>query len=358
MEFGVNFFPVVDPERKSASTYYDESLRLAALAEALGFEHAQTVEHYGSPYGGYSPDPVVFLTAVAARTSRIRLVTGAVIAAFAHPVQIAARLAQLDNLSHGRLDVGFGRGFLPDEFDLFGVDMAESRIRFDEVVDACVALWSGREVRFEGEVHRFGPVTGFPRPYQRPHPPVFVASATSAASCALAGERGHHLQVVPSVTSREQLTAMTAAYRDARKAAGHEGPGRIQIKYTCYLGEDRATALADARAGEQNYVQTMAGAVASWASARSEQYPGYEAFVEKVRAYDFDRALADHKVLAGTPDEVAAQIETIRGWYGDDLCLSLQFNPGHLPFERAERAVELFAREVAPAFTDGLAAAA
>ncbi|GAA3494173.1 LLM class flavin-dependent oxidoreductase [Streptomyces prasinosporus] len=358
MEFGVNFFPVVDPERKSASTYYDESLRLAALAEALGFEHVQTVEHYGSPYGGYSPDPVVFLTAVAARTSRIRLVTGAVIAAFAHPVQIAARLAQLDNLSHGRLDAGFGRGFLPDEFELFGVDMGESRTRFDEVVDACVALWSGREVRFEGEVHRFGPVTGFPRPYQRPHPPVFVASATSAASCALAGERGHHLQVVPSVTSREQLTAMTAAYRGARAAAGHEGPGRIQIKYTCYLGEDRATALADARAGEENYVRTMAGAVASWAEARSEQYPGYEAFVEKVRAYDFDRSLADHKVLAGTPDEVAAQIEAIRGWYGDDLCLSLQFNPGHLPFDRAERAVELFAREVAPAFTGGLAAAA
>ncbi|WP_217249452.1 LLM class flavin-dependent oxidoreductase [Streptomyces sp. AC602_WCS936] len=358
MEFGVNFFPVVDPERKSASTYYDESLRLAALAEALEFEHVQTVEHYGSPYGGYSPDPVVFLTAVAARTSRIRLVTGAVIAAFAHPVQIAARLAQLDNLSHGRLDAGFGRGFLPDEFDLFGVDMAESRTRFDEVVDACVALWSGREVRFEGEVHRFGPVTGFPRPYQRPHPPVFVASATSAASCARAGERGHHLQVVPSVTSREQLTAMTAAYREARAAAGHEGPGRIQIKYTCYLGEDRATALADARAGEENYVRTMAGAVASWASARSEQYPGYEAFVEKVRAFDFDKSLAGHKVLAGTPDEVAAQIETIRGWYGDDLCLSLQFNPGHLPFERAERAVELFAREVAPAFTGGLAAAA
>ncbi|MEU3838492.1 LLM class flavin-dependent oxidoreductase [Streptomyces sp. NPDC028635] len=358
MEFGVNFFPVIDPERKSASTYYDESLRLAELAEALGFEHVQTVEHYGSPYGGYSPDPVVFLTAVAARTSRIRLVTGAVIAAFAHPVQLAARLAQLDNLSHGRLDVGFGRGFLPDEFELFGVDMAESRTRFDEVVDACLALWSGEEVRFEGQVHRFGPVTGFPRPHQRPHPPVFVAAATSPDSCARAGERGHHLQVVPSVTSREQLTEMVAAYRAARAAAGHQGPGRVQIKYTCYVGEDRASTLADARAQEQNYVTTMAGAVASWARARSGQYPGYEAFVDKVRRYDFDRALADHKVLAGTPEEVAAQIDTVRGWYGDDLCLSLQFNPGHLPYGRAERAMELFAAEVAPAVTGGLATAA
>lgn len=55
MEFGVNFFPVVDPERKSASTYYDESLRLAALAEALGFEHVQTVEHYGSRTAATAP---------------------------------------------------------------------------------------------------------------------------------------------------------------------------------------------------------------------------------------------------------------------------------------------------------------
>ncbi|MFF6918388.1 LLM class flavin-dependent oxidoreductase [Streptomyces sp. NPDC012466] len=352
MKFGVNFFPVIDPAKKSASTYYDESLRLVELAEALDFEHVQTVEHYGSPYGGYSPDPVVFLTAAAARTSRIRLVTGAVIASFAHPVQTAARLALLDNLSHGRLDVGFGRGFLPDEFDLFGVSMEQSRTRFTEVVEACVALWSGEEVRFEGEAHRFGPVTGFPLPYQRPHPPVFVASATSAESCALAGTRGHHLQVVPSVTSREQLTEMTAAYRAARRAAGHEGPGRIQIKYTCYLGEDREVVLADARANERNYVEMMADAVASWADARSAQYPGYERFADKARAYDFDTALADHKVLAGTPDEVRAQIGTIRGWYGPDICLSLQFNPGHMPYERAERAMELFAAEVAPAFAD------
>ncbi|MEU0372639.1 LLM class flavin-dependent oxidoreductase [Streptomyces sp. NPDC006283] len=359
MEFGVNFFPVVDPVKKSASTYYDESLQLVELAEALDYEHVQTVEHYGSPYGGYSPDPTVFLTAAAARTSRIRLVTGAVIASFAHPVQVAARLALLDNLSHGRLDVGFGRGFLPDEFELFGVPMQESRTRFTEVVEACVALWSGQEVRFEGQVHRFGPVTGFPRPYQRPHPPVFVASATSAESCALAGEQGHHLQVVPSVTSREQLVGMIDAYRRARQAAGHQGPGRVQIKYTCYLGEDRDTVLEDARACEHNYVEQMAAAVASWAGARSAQYPGYEKFADKARGYSFDTALADHKVLAGTPDEVSAQVDTIRGWYGPDVCLSLQFNPGHLPYERAERAMELFAQHVAPAFAgDGVAAAA
>lgn len=350
MEFGVNFFPAVDPARKSASTYYDESLQLVELAETLGFEHVQTGESYGSPYGGYSPDPVVFLTAAAAQTRRIRLVTGAVISSFAHPVQIAARLALLDHLSHGRLDVGFGQGVRPEEFELFGVPMEESRTRFTEVVDACIALWSGEEVCFEGDVHRFGPVAGFPLPYQRPHPPVFVASASGAEACAQAGTRGHHLQLAPSVTGRQQLAEMTGAYRAARRAAAHEGPGRIQFKYTCYLGRNRDVALASARTNERNHAEMMAGA-ASRAGARRARHPVHETFVQKARAYDFDRALADHEVLAGTPDDVRAQIETIRAWYGADICLSLQFNPGHVPYGRAVRAMDLFAAEVAPAFT-------
>lgn len=352
MEFGVNFFPAVDPARKSASTYYDESLQLVELAETLGFEHVRAGEHYGSACGGYSPDPVVFLTAAAAQTRRIRLVTGAVVSSFAHPVQIAARLALLDNLSHGRLDAGFGQGLRPEEFELFGVPLEESRTRCTEVVDACIALWSGEEVCFEGDVHRFGPVAGFPLPYQRPHPPVFVASATSTESCARAGAQGHHLQVAPSVASRQQLAEMTTAYRAARRAAAHEGPGRIQITYTCYLGENRDVALANARANERNHVEMMAGAVASGASARLARHPVHETFVQRARAYDFDKALADHEVLAGTPDDVRTQIETIRAWYGSDICLSLQFNPGHVPYGRAVRAMDLFAAEVAPAFAD------
>lgn len=82
MKFGVNFFPVIDPAQKSATAYYEETLRLVELAEALDFEHVQTVEHYFTGYGGYSPDPVTLLTAMAARTSRIRIASGAVVPAF------------------------------------------------------------------------------------------------------------------------------------------------------------------------------------------------------------------------------------------------------------------------------------
>lgn len=352
MRFGLTFFPVVGPDEKSAPEYFDECLDLAVTADELGFEHVQVVEHYFDPYGGYSPDPVTFLTAVAARTRRIRVTTGAVVPAFTHPVKLAGKLAMLDNLSHGRLDVGFGRAFLPQEFAAFGVPMSSSRARFADGVEICRRLWTESDVEVETDWVRFGPVTMLPRPFQQPHPPIFVASTTSPESCAAAGRAGHNLQVVPTVTSREALQDMLVTYRKARADAGHDGPGRVQIKYTCYVGEDRQAVLEAARRWEHNYIEKMTGAVSSWAEVRSDDYPGYEQLIAKVAKYDFDTSLADNKVLAGTPDEVADQIETIGGWFGRDITLSLHLNPGCLPYADALTALRLVASRIAPRFAE------
>lgn len=351
MKFGLNFFPVFTPDRKTAGQYYREVIDLSERADEAGFEHVQTVEHYGSPYGGYSPDPVTLLAAIAARTERIRITTGAVIPAFLHPLKLAGKLAMLDNLSGGRLDAGFGRGFLPDEFDWFGVPMDESRRRFDEGIDACRRLWSEEDVKFEGEFHSFGPVTLLPRPVQQPHPPVFVASASNPESCAAAGTAGYHLQVVPSIVSHETLAEMLDGYRAAWLAAGRPaGESRIQIKYTCYLAEDGATALAWGEKFENNYIDQMTGAIASWASTTSQAYQGYEKLIDKVRDYDFGKSLEGHKVLAGTPAEVAEQIAWVSDTYGTDMTVSVQLNPGYLEHRHAVRALELFAADVAPRF--------
>jgi alkanesulfonate monooxygenase SsuD/methylene tetrahydromethanopterin reductase-like flavin-dependent oxidoreductase (luciferase family) len=257
----------------------------------------------------------------------------------------------LDNLSDGRLDVGFGRGFLPDEFDWFGVPMSESRDRFGEGIEACRRLWSEENVVWDGKFFSFGPITLLPRPVQQPHPPIFVASATSPESCAAAGTAGHHLQVVPSVTSREQLAEMLAAYRAAWSAAGRTpSEARIQIKYTCYLAKDGAHALRLGRLYENNYIELMTGAIASWSTTRSSAYPGYEKFIDKVKLYDFGKSLRDNKVFAGTPDSVRDQVATVREWFGDDVVISLQFSPGDMAFEDSSIAMRLFADHVAPAF--------
>jgi len=142
MKFGLNFFPSFRASDYSTAEYFAQCLRLAERADRLGFNSVKTVEHYFYDYGGHSPNPVVFLAAVAARTQRIRPITGAVIPAFNNPVKLAAELAVLDNLSNGRLDVGFGRAFIPKEFEVFGVSMDESRARFEEGIDIVTRLWT------------------------------------------------------------------------------------------------------------------------------------------------------------------------------------------------------------------------
>ena len=136
MEFGLQFFPDVSPEEKSAQQYWNESLDLTSLCDDLGYTHVRTVEHYFEPYGGYSPAPHIFLTAASQRTSKARLITGALVPAFNHPLKVAGEIGMLDAISNGRLDCGFARAFLPHEFQRLERSMDESRARFDEGVAA------------------------------------------------------------------------------------------------------------------------------------------------------------------------------------------------------------------------------
>ncbi|MGA2942495.1 MAG: LLM class flavin-dependent oxidoreductase, partial [Xanthobacteraceae bacterium] len=126
MKFGVQFFPNFHPADKSAADYFAECLTIAGEAETLGYSHARSVEHYFERYGGYSPNPITFLSAVAARTKKMRLVTGAVVPAFNNPLKLAGEIAMLDAISGGRLDVGFARAFLPHEFRRFRISPDES----------------------------------------------------------------------------------------------------------------------------------------------------------------------------------------------------------------------------------------
>src|SRR3989454_11078814 len=173
MKFGLNFFPSFRSSDYSTAEYFAQCLRLAERADALGFDSIKTVEHYFYDYGGHSPNPVALLAAVAARTRRIRLITGAVIPAFNHPVKLAAELAMLDNISNGRLDAGFGRAFIPKEFDVFRVSMDESRPRFEEGIDVITRLWTQERVSYDGKFHKFHDVRLMPRPGRNPHPPVW-----------------------------------------------------------------------------------------------------------------------------------------------------------------------------------------
>ena len=171
MEFGLQFFPDIGPETKSAENYWRECLHLTSLADKLGFTHIRTVEHHFQAYGGYSPSPHIFLTAASMKCQTARLITGAVLPIFNHPLKIAGEIGMLDAISGGRLECGFARAFLPVEFEAFKRDLDESKARFHEGLEQVKLLLENENVTCQGEFHSFENVTTLPRPTQQPRPP-------------------------------------------------------------------------------------------------------------------------------------------------------------------------------------------
>ncbi|MGA2392656.1 MAG: LLM class flavin-dependent oxidoreductase [Candidatus Lustribacter sp.] len=354
MEFGIQFFPAVGPAQVSAEQYFADAIELAARADELGYEHVRTIEHYFHPYGGYSPNPLLFLTAVAARTQRVRLVTGAVLPAFNHPLKLAGEIGMLDAISHGRVEVGFARAFLPHEFQRFGVSLDDSRARFDEGLEAVRLLLEDEDVAFDGRFHAFPPTTSLPRPTQHPRPPFWVAAIGTEASFVNAGRLGHGIMAIP--LGGPNMQRLIGAYRDAWKAAGHPGEGRVMIAFHMFCHETPGEAARIAREPLEHYIRTLVDAATDWIDGTSSNdYPGYDKLIAKIKSDTFESNVAQGAAWIGTPDEIVAQIHAFNERSGPFESASLQVNFCGLPFEPASRSMKLFAEAVIPQFRPALA---
>ena len=349
MQFGVQFFPDVRPEQKSGEAYFQEALDLAEEADRLGFSHIRIVEHYFHYYGGYSPNPIVFLAAAAQRTRRARLVTGAVLPAFNHPLKLAGEIAMLDALSRGRLDVGFARAFLPHEFRRFGVSPDESVARFREGMEQVDLLLSGENVTHHGRFHRIENTTSLPRPTQKPRPKFYVAALNTPESFEFAGRMGYAVMAIALVA--EKMRPLLAAYREAWRAAGHPGRGEVMIAFHMYCDEDGERARAFASPLIDAYLESLVEAASDWLDGRvSQDYPGYDKVIAALRASNAAEQIASGGAWVGSPDEIAATIARIGGEFGGFEHASLQVNFNTMPYEAALASMRLFAREVMPRF--------
>ncbi len=176
-----------------------ELVRLAALAEQLGYESMWTFEHvivpdrYDSKYP-YSPtgklamdgdahfvDPLIALSFVAAATEKIRLGTGINILTQVNPLYLAKQVSSIDHLSGGRMMLGIGVGWLREEFEALGVPFERRGPRADEYIDAMRLLWSGEMVDHDGEFLNWHDFKMLPRPVQEPGVPIVVGGTTDAA---------------------------------------------------------------------------------------------------------------------------------------------------------------------------------
>jgi alkanesulfonate monooxygenase SsuD/methylene tetrahydromethanopterin reductase-like flavin-dependent oxidoreductase (luciferase family) len=349
MQFGVQFFPDVRPEERSAEQYFREALDLSEEADRLGYSHIRIVEHYFHYYGGYSPNPIVFLAAAAQRTKRARLLTGAVLPAFNHPLKLAGEIAMLDAISGGRLDVGFARAFLPHEFRRFGRSPDESVARFREGIEQVDRLLREEAVAHRGQFHVIENTTSLPRPTQRPRPKFYVAAINTPESFEYAGKMGYSVMAIAFVAAK--MRPLLAAYRDAWRAAGHPGDGEVMIAFHMFCDPDGARARAIAAPLIDNYLRSLVDAASDWLDGRTSQdYPGYDRVIAGLRASNAEDQMESGAAWVGTPDEIATTIARMREDFGGFEHASLQVNFNLMPFDQALESMRLFAREVMPRF--------
>ena len=350
MNFGINFFPSFRAEDSTTADYYAQCIRLAERADALGYHSVKTVEHSFFDYGGHSPNPCVFLSAIAARTKRVRLTTGAVIPAFHHPAHLGGDLAMLDNMSRGRLDAGFGRAFLPKEFEVYGVPMEESRPRFEEAIGMIRRLWTEERVSQKGAFWTLDDVRLMPRVVQKPHPPIWIAAISSEESFLYAAKHGFHLMIVPYAGKPGLLQEYVKLYRKVWVESGHQaGAEQIQVAQFCYVAEQSDEAKKGFERICRRYLQTFAEACTAWQGRSSDQYPGYDKMVASIIATTPEKIVASGGAFVGTPDEVAAQVQSCIDAFSR-IEPSMQINFGGSTDHDAFRTLELFASEVMPRF--------
>jgi len=345
MEFGIQFFPAVGPDQRAAADYFHDCLALSQAADRLGYSHVRTVEHYFTPYGGYSPSPIVFLSAAAALTKRVRLVTGAVLPIFNHPLKLAGEIGMLDAISNGRLDVGFARAFLPHEFRRFGISPDESVARFREGLEQIELLLTQENVTHHGAFHDIVETTSLPRPTQLPRPKFYVAATMNAESFAFAGANGYSIMAIPM--AGPTMRPILQAYRQAWRDAGHPGNGEVMLAFQMFVDRDGERARRIAKPRIESYLAAIVEASSDWATGTtSKDYAGYDKMVAKLKAETFETQVESGSAWVGTPEEVRATIERSREEYGDFEHASMQVNFYDLGLDDAMGSLELFSREV------------
>lgn len=352
MEFGMQFFPDVGPDQKSGQQYFDECLRLTEYADVYGYTHVRTVEHYFHPYGGYSPNPIVFLSALSQRTKKARIVTGAVLPVFNHPLKLAGEIGMLDAISGGRAEIGFARAFLPHEYERFGISLDESVSRFDEGMEQVGLLLTDENVSSDGQFHSFRNVTSLPRPTQLPRPKFWTAAFTTADSFEKAGRIGNYIMAIPMGGS--QMADLIGTYRDAWKSAGHEGDGRIMLAFHMFCHEDRNEAKRIARDPLNRYLKSLVDAAKDWVDgATSDNYKGYDKMIAMLGRETFESQVEKGAAWVGTPDELVERIRAYNDEIGGVDDASLQVNFNDMDYAAAESSVKLFGEKVIPAFAGG-----
>ncbi len=361
-------------EATDAAGFLDNLRQQAVLAEELGFEAIWLGEHHFTPFGvGDLPNPILLGADLAARTSRIRIGQMANIATWWHPIRLAEDLAMLDNMSGGRLEVGFGRGIWPYEGPQFHPNAdprkdAENRELFQETIEIVRKIWADEYFDHHGTNYTFpAPDTVFshpsvapdptwhdgqrvtrlrvtPRPYQQPHPPLWMTVSTdrSVTTAAQMGLKACYWQP-PSLRIRQRMEIYAEARSNLEGRRYELGEGQAVMRST-YVASSMEEARRDAEAAIMS------------AFIFNDPFRGRQVFTNPDEELDPEIKLdwdflEPRTLLVGSPDNVAEKIQELQEVCNLDYLL-VEFAHSGLSQRQILRNLENFATRVMPHFAD------
>jgi len=327
---------------------WERDIQLAGLAEPLGFDTLSAVEHHFSNYA-MSPDNLQFLSYMAGQTSKIGLLTGAVILPWNDPLRVAERMIVLDHLSKGRALFGIGRGLALREYETFGVDMNEARERFDESAEIILSALETGVMEADGKFYKQKRTELRPRPYAS-FKDRFYAVGMSSDSVPVVARLGAKMMSFAQKPWAEMAPHFDRYRKLYQEHQGRPAPAPVCVDFLCCDESSEKAAELAGRHMANYYVTVMEHY--EMASDHFRKLKGYGDYADNaalLRESGMEEAANGFVEINtyGTPQEILEKMEQRKSQIGT-FDLTVQVSYGGLTGEQAEKSVRLFAKEVLP----------
>jgi alkanesulfonate monooxygenase SsuD/methylene tetrahydromethanopterin reductase-like flavin-dependent oxidoreductase (luciferase family) len=332
MEFGI--FDHLDRYDIPLRDYYAERMKLIELYDSKGFYSYHLAEHHATPLG-MAPSPSVFLAAVAERTKRLRFGPMVYALPLYHPLRLLEEICMLDQMSGGRLEIGFGRGSSPLELEIFGQDPANAEAVYREGLELIIKGMTEKRLTFHGETFRLDDVPVAVEPLQKPHPPIWYG-VHAPESAERAARRGlHTINLDPTDEAKVACERYRSVWRECNGDAPlpHLGIGRFIV-----VADTDEAALTMARRAYPVW-HTSFNSLFNFRGRPLQRH---------ARPADFDTLVTRGQGIAGTPATVTTRLREQIAATGANYIVS-QLSFGDLTFDECRRSVTLFAQQVMPA---------
>jgi alkanesulfonate monooxygenase SsuD/methylene tetrahydromethanopterin reductase-like flavin-dependent oxidoreductase (luciferase family) len=340
----IGLFDHVEDGERPLTTLFDERLRFAEAAEAAGIYCLHVAEHHATPLN-MVPVPGVYLGAVARTTKRMRLGPLVYLLPLYSPLRLIEEICMLDHLSHGRLDVGIGRGVSPYELKFHKVEHDQSRDIFIDAFKCVSAGLTTDSFSYHGAHFVYEKVPIALRPLQQPHPPFWYGSSNEVGST-WAGKHGlHFVTLGPTAFAKANI----GAYKKALGNRGAPAQPKVEFSGGAAIGVQRHIFVADTDAEARRYAKhPMEVHLANLNWLRVKQ--GDTNLTSRLKiphGESFEDCLENGTVIAGSPATVRAAIGRQVKELGVNYLLAYLFL-GTMTLDDALRSLSLFSTEVMP----------